>query len=221
MALEFRWLTLSTGYWAVVFCFYFTSLWFRCIYSISPLVRGLPMNIPRVLSLYIFIPYHSLRMVVERHAAISRKSCTSTYKGILCHFGVTDGGDIDVDTFQHLDFFNILVSALNLIGYCPIWFWFPGHFAMWASIPLCLIYSMTLYSCISLWWMSLIIHVLRIYHRIYDESPLEDVILKDKLPGQVSIPGICRGNVFSRTKRLFTWWLALIIHYHFENESCF
>ena len=48
------------------------------------------------------------------------KPCTSTYKGDLCHFGVTDGGDIVVDTFQHLDFFNILVSALNLIEYCPI-----------------------------------------------------------------------------------------------------
>ena len=72
----------------------------------------------------IFIHIHPLPLFeegcVKRHAAISRKSCTSTCKGILCHFGVTDGGDIVVDTFQHLDFFNILVSALNLIEYCPI-----------------------------------------------------------------------------------------------------
>lgn len=35
------------------------------------------------------------------------KPCTSTYKGDLCHFGVTDGSGIvwqRVDTFQHLDF---------------------------------------------------------------------------------------------------------------------
>ena len=115
MALEFRWLTLSTGYWAVVICFYFTSLWFRCIYSISRL-RRLPVNIPRILSLYIYIPCHSLERQFfffffyqkkKKNEAISMKPCTSTYKGDLCHFGVTDGSGIvwqRVDTFQHLDF---------------------------------------------------------------------------------------------------------------------
>ena len=43
----------------------------------------------------------------KKNEAISMKPCTSTYKGDLCHFGVTDGSGIvwqRVDTFQHLDF---------------------------------------------------------------------------------------------------------------------
>lgn len=81
----------------ILFLFHESLISFRCIYSISTL-RGLPVDIPQVLSLYIYISCHSfgkaVSFSVKRHEAISRKSYTSTYKGILCHFRVTDGSDI-------------------------------------------------------------------------------------------------------------------------------